>query len=83
MVRIISLGFIILVTIIGGSIGYGKLQGDQKKTEEKVAEVKVIVKEHTVKINTNENKTIEHAVIIQRTVAMLDKLEERFNSRKK
>lgn len=73
----------ILGTLFIGGVGFGKLQSNQTKTEETVKEVKVVVKENTEKINTNENKNIEHAVIIQRTVAMLDKLEERFNSREK
>ena len=79
----ITLIFSIIATLVGVGVGYGKLQSGQTETKKEVTEVKIVVKENTDKINENENKTIEHAAVIARTVAMLDKLEQRFYERGK
>ena len=67
-----------IVAVIGGwGISFGKLFEKQNKTEEKVVEVKAEVKEVEKEVDANEDKAIQHAVILERVVQQLERLEEK------
>jgi len=74
--KIISTIFGIAIVLLGGAVGYGQLQADQKNTSEQVNEVKGSVKEVSYKTAENEKVNIEQSVILQQTVQLIQEIRE-------
>jgi hypothetical protein len=69
----------IMIFLIGGFIGYGKLQAEQKNTKEAVKEVKEEVKETDEKIIENDKVDIEQTATLKYIQQSLEKLNEKID----
>lgn len=67
----------IAFTIIIASVGYGKLYANQSNTSKQVDEVKIEVKEVRKDVTENTAVSREQAVVLERAVKIIDKLEIR------
>lgn len=71
----------LILTLLTAGVGYGKLQDKAENTKGQVEKIEKEVKEQDKRINDEENINIRQSVIQERTIDMLDKLEQRMYER--
>jgi len=68
---------VLVPAVLAVTAGYGAIKAKVDGQEKVVDEVKVDVGKNKEKINVNENRNIEHAIILERTIKLVEKLERK------